>query len=93
MNNATKEAMGALHGALANTLTDMLTKGETTVDKDGEVVTLPPSAATLSVIRQFLKDNGIEALATPGSPIASLASALPFPGGPLTNEEDAGQRH
>lgn len=93
MSNATKESMGELHGALANKLTDMLTKGETAVTKDGEVVQLPPSAATLSVIRQFLKDNGIEALATPGSPLASLATGLPFPGGPLVNEPDAGKRH
>ena len=49
-------------------------------------------SADLNVARQFLKDNGIEALATQGSPLADLVNTLPD-----FNDEDADlsemQRH
>ena len=35
-------------------------------------------AAIFTVIARFLKDNGIEALASPKSPIAALLADLPF---------------
>ena len=35
------------------------------------------SASELNVARQMLKDNGIEAIATPSNPLGSLASQLP----------------
>jgi len=41
-------------------------------------------ASDLNVCRQFLKDNGIEALATEGSPLADLVATLPD-----FNDEDA----
>ena len=34
-------------------------------------------ASDLNVARQFLKDNGIEALAAEGSPLADLVATLP----------------
>jgi len=34
-------------------------------------------SADLNVARQFLKDNGIEALAVEGSPLSSLVATLP----------------
>jgi len=62
---ATKDALNALHGEFAKSLAQKL--------KDGTA-----TAADLSVIRQFLKDNNIEALSVPGSPLGALTDALPF---------------
>lgn len=39
-----------------------------------------PNAQVLNVARQLLKDNNIDAVAMPGSPIQNLASSLPFSG-------------
>ena len=36
------------------------------------------SSADLSVARQFLKDNGIDATANQSEPLANLAKILPF---------------
>lgn len=75
-------ALERLHAALADTLKDAM-KGEpvTVTDKEtGEVtvVGMKLNAAVLSVARQFLKDNGIEAIPAEGSPLAGLHAALPF---------------
>ena len=76
---ADKEMMESLHKMLTQTLIDKI--------KDPEV-----KSADLNVARQFLKDNGIEALATQGSPLADLVKTLPN-----FNDEDADisemQRH
>ena len=78
MSKATKEAMDALHGVLAEALTNIIKDGVKTTDKDGNVVKAPASAAFFKEAREFLKDNGIESLPTaPG--VKSLADALPFP--------------
>ncbi|WAW10010.1 hypothetical protein NB640_12445 [Oxalobacter vibrioformis] len=63
---APKEKLGELHTALAEVLLAEIKKDET-------------PAAILNVARQFLKDNGIEALAVPTSPLGQLATVLPFP--------------
>ena len=62
MNEA---ALKAIHEALC---TDLLNK-----IKSGEA-----SSADLSVARQFLRDNGIDCAAEPGTPITKLALSLPF---------------
>ena len=36
-----------------------------------------PESADLNIARQFMKDNGIEALAVEGSPLSSLVATLP----------------
>ena len=38
------------------------------------------TAADLSCLRQFLKDNNVESLPVPGSPMAGLLADLPFAG-------------
>ena len=63
--------MEQLHSMLANTLLSKIS--------DPDV-----KASDLNVARQFLKDNGIEALATEGSPLADLVATLPN-----FNDEDA----
>ena len=59
------ELLEALHSSLAEDLLAKIQSGEAT-------------AADLSVARQFLKDNGIDSVAFADSPIANIASALPF---------------
>ena len=63
--------MDQLHSTLANTLLSRIS--------DPNV-----KASDLNVARQFLKDNGIEALANEGSPLADLVATLPD-----FNDEDA----
>lgn len=67
---ATTAELNELHKLIAQKLADKIRSGEYT-------------AADLNVARQFLKDNGIEALASPGSPLGGLKQAvtegLPFP--------------
>lgn len=42
-----------------------------------EQLTADPSASTMNVIRQFLKDQGIQARAAKGSPLGNLVGSLP----------------
>lgn len=91
MAAATKDKMELIHGYMADIFVKVLTSGETAVDKEtGEVVHLTPSAAHLSTIRQFLKDNGIEAAAGTNKKIQSLVDALPFPSSPAADEAGEG---
>lgn len=62
---ASKEALDALHAAVAEELAKRIASGEAT-------------AADLNVARQFLKDNHVEAVKTPDNPLGKLAGALPF---------------
>ena len=78
-NRATDDTLGSLHGVLAGHFKELLTKGVEETDKEGNKYFRKASAAELSVIRQFLKDNGIEAVAATGSPLGSLVDSLPFP--------------
>jgi len=63
MSKASDKSLGELHGILAQTLAKGIIEGEDVVTKDGEVVRKSASPALLSVARQFLKDNHIEASA------------------------------
>ena len=72
------EKLKELHGVLANELLKRV--------KDPEA-----KASDLNVARQFLKDNGIEALPVDNSPLKALVDELPF-----DNEEDLvlhGKKH
>lgn len=60
MSKASTEALEELHGEIAKALSKSI--------KDGEA-----NAAILNVARAFLKDNGIDAIASPGSPLRQLA--------------------
>jgi hypothetical protein len=64
---ASKESLEALHTAIANKLTESINAME-----PGE----KGLAALLNVARQFVKDNGIEAVPTSGSPLGNLSSKL-----------------
>lgn len=70
MNKAPNDFLNALHGELAKELMKRIKEGTAT-------------PADLNAARQFLKDNGIEARATPTNPLGQLAGValdkLPFP--------------
>jgi hypothetical protein len=80
MSKASSKAMEALHGALASTFKDILENGEVAIDKEtGEAVKVTPQASTLNAIRQFLKDNKIEAADGANKDMNALARMhLPF---------------
>ena len=78
-SKATQEALEGLHGALAKLLTERIASGTA-------------SAADLAVARQFLKDNGIDAIPKEGSPLGDLVKALPF-ATPEGVAEEEGTRH
>ena len=60
-----KEKFDELHGLLAQELINRIKTGEA-------------KPADLSVARQFLKDNGVDAIATPDSALQVLVDRLPF---------------
>lgn len=67
MSKASTEKLEALHGELASTLQTAISSSDPT-DKG--------FASLLNVARQFLKDNGIEAVTVPGSPMGKLAGKV-----------------
>jgi hypothetical protein len=75
LSKADQKELGSLHGALAKVLKDAIQA----TYKDPETgAAMPPPAAILSVARQFLKDNKIEAIAAPGSPLGDLSDLPVF---------------
>ncbi len=66
MAKASIPELDELHALVARTLAKKIASGEAT-------------AADINVARAFLKDNNVEALAVPGSPLGALAGTLPFP--------------
>lgn len=62
---ASQEVFEQLHEALATDLLNRIKAGTAT-------------AADLNVARAFLKDNGIDAIPTEGSPVGNLVANLPF---------------
>lgn len=74
MSKASSEKLDSLHGKIADLLTEAL-ESETLKEDSKNFL------ATINLARQFLKDNGIEGTARPGSPISGLAqkvSEYPF---------------
>ena len=70
MTKKLEKVLDELHTELAETLLQKVRSGEA-------------KASDLNVARQFLKDNGIEALPVDNSPLKALVDELPF-----DNEED-----
>jgi hypothetical protein len=52
-----------IYDGFVDTLKDIVKHGETYVDGDGELKRKTPAASTLNVIRQFLKDQNMQATA------------------------------
>jgi len=73
---ASEDALGALHEALAQHFLDTLKSGDA-------------KAADLNVIRQFLKDNGIEVVPNTGGTLDKVAEVLPV----FDDEDELNVRH
>jgi hypothetical protein len=75
----TQDAADIFDG-FVDTLKEIVTKGETVVTEDGEVMRKTPSPAALNVVRQFLKDQNITATSAHKglASLAAKATALPF---------------
>lgn len=80
MSRASAKTLDKLHEALARTFKEILEEGEVVTDKDGNAMRVKPGASTLNAIRQFLKDNGVEAVPDNNGEVRGLGlSNLPFP--------------
>jgi len=76
MKRASIDTIGVIHNKLAQVFIEALD----TVDPAER-----GAAAILNVIRQFVKDNGVDALPVPGSPLGQLADKVAeFPFDPAT---------
>lgn len=69
---ASEEILSALHETLAQKLLARIQDGTAT-------------AADLNVARAFLKDNGVDAVPAPQSPLGNLMENLPFNAGEDTS--------
>ena len=67
---ASKQDLEGLHVLVCKVLQNELTKG-----REGDI---PASLIAQAV--NFLKNNGVEAVPTPNSPIQNLVDSLPFSG-------------
>jgi len=63
---ASAQEMEELHSLLAATLAQLIRED--------------PTASTLNVARQFLKDNGVESMVVEGNEMHSIVEHLPFVG-------------
>lgn len=75
------KALASLFDAFADQLKTLLEDGRTVIDKEtGEAVKVSPDAASLNVIRQFLKDTGTAPVPGTNPVVNDIASQLPFNG-------------
>lgn len=74
-----------IYDLLVNEMEKMLTDGKTVVAGD-ELVKVSPDAATLNVIRQFLKDNNVGGAPVERNPANKLLDKLPFKLEDITKE-------
>ena len=72
------DQLNHIYDLLVAEMEKMLVDGKTVVAGD-EIKKVSCDAATLNVIRQFLKDNNISGADTPANPAQRLVDKLPFP--------------
>jgi hypothetical protein len=83
--STSEEDLQELHGQLGRTLRNIIVGGEVVVDKEGLPVALTPSPAMLNVVRQYLKDNNVNAKPGTNKDINHLIDDLPFYEGPYAS--------
>jgi hypothetical protein len=94
VSKGTKDKLQDAHDKLTDMFIDLLDNGVPVKDETtGEVHKAPPPAAYVSVLRQFLKDNNVEAIAVPKSKMAGLVSRLPFEGAPAYEDQSTHATH
>jgi hypothetical protein len=74
---AKSKTLEDLFEGLLKELGKQLKEGRKVLTKSGDVEQVSPDAATLNVIRQLLKDNGIEATEE-NDALKGLRNSLPF---------------
>jgi hypothetical protein len=79
MSKASQAALDQLLSLLANALATIIKDGVKVMGKDGEELQLTAPASFFKEAREFLKDNGVEALPEAHKGIQTLAAVLPFP--------------
>jgi hypothetical protein len=83
----TTKDLAAMFDSMVDTMASILKDGEETVTKDGDVVRCKPKAATLGVIRQFLRDQNINASPEHHDGLSILATK--FRDAPFAPDEDS----
>lgn len=78
MAKSQKEALSGLLTAICDALYTAITEGVKMIDKEGVVHTVPCPPAYIKEARELLKDNNIQALDVPGSPLHKITHGLPF---------------
>lgn len=73
---ASEEALGVLHAAVANTLTDVIANGQVVTDKEGEAMRISPNPAYVGAAIAFLKNNNITASPSKNKDLAALRDTL-----------------
>ena len=69
----------SLMDLLTDEMKEQLEQGKSVYDKaTGETIRVSPDAATLNVIRQFLKDAGIDVRGENNDKLQHIRSQLPF---------------
>ena len=81
---AKSKVLEDLFTGLVNELARQIKEGRQVLDKSGEVQTVSPDAATMNVVRQLLKDNGIEAPEN-NPDLGKLRDSLPFDTDPASD--------
>lgn len=86
-DKATDEQLGGIHGKFADWCdlilqgVPLMSEGKPVLKKDGQPWLIPPSAANMSIIRQFLKDNAVDSALEAGNPLSILrdtVNTLPY---------------
>lgn len=84
-NKATEEELAEIHNGLATWCLTVLRgvpllskEGTAVLDESGKPYMVPPKAEYLSIIRQFLKDNRIEASIEQSKPLHDLSDLPTF---------------
>ncbi len=77
LRKAGEEFMADIHAELAQELSRQMREGTEIVDKKGRVTKVAPTPALLNVIRQFLRDNGVQSKPEMNTDVGELLNNLP----------------
>ena len=77
---ADRATLEDLHSKLAEAFIGILKDGVKVRTEDGTVESVSPPANYLNVIRQFIKDNDIQAPIVQGSQLGNIVNMLPYAG-------------
>lgn len=76
MSKASEEELGAMHGAIARGLTEILTDGAVVGEEDGKPIRITAPASYYAAAIAFAKNNNITADPTTNAELLGLDDAL-----------------